>query len=714
MSISRRGHSIPRGSPHIENNVRSEASRAKKRTMEDVVVDIYQLFQLHKSSTVERHVSWLTQRIGTTCIDKTKDTLLQYFVELLSLTKKCGSLALKAICTLTVEEPRVRETLALPNEECVKALCRLEKLEKKRDLGSDVREWASKALNAIQNKAVHDLWSEVITEPVRLEDVQKLSEKSVSCVNGVPVLRKLAETLEDSKSSYVADIYFKLATTLALDGPSWKDVTNLRRGIDIIRQERLSSSVSDGHALVTEQLCTKLLKYASNSVTAVVAMKEILALAITDKYAREMLWKCEKRGHYLERQLSNTNSEIHKWTLRALCTIKEEYYNIHELWSNATVTATDKDGNGFNFQTISVNGGTDISGRSSELAQSLDKCKGKTQQSSKDLLGYVLQGAETSLTNLTGVITKDSKRPKLKEDGGFSIVYQGPVLIKGVPIAVKQLRMNREPTEFVIKNFARELRIIAELSHPNVSTFLGYAMEENESYSIILEWMERTLWDCLSAHDPEKDPESISRDPAKVFDVAFGIAKGVTYLHGENIVHADIKAANILLSRSGRPLVTDFGISRMSESLYSKGFYTTEASRFSKRWVPCEFYRLLDHEKFRPNTKSDVWAYGMTLLEILSSKLPYADIINEGGFEKKIMAYIIPNEPKLKFEVGCESAHNEVWELCKRCWTEDWKVRPEMKDVLWDLVKAKSRLGLGSALPNIPRFVSSSSPSPAV
>ncbi len=52
----------------------------------------------------------------------------------------------------------------------------------------------------------------------------------------------------------------------------------------------------------------------------------------------------------------------------------------------------------------------------------------------------------------------------------------------------------------------------------------------------------------------------------------------------------------------------------MTETFWSKGFYTTEASRHSTRWLAYDYYHVGDSGKFRPNLKTDVWAFGMTLL----------------------------------------------------------------------------------------------------
>ncbi|KLO04699.1 kinase-like protein, partial [Schizopora paradoxa] len=158
--------------------------------------------------------------------------------------------------------------------------------------------------------------------------------------------------------------------------------------------------------------------------------------------------------------------------------------------------------------------------------------------------------------------------------------------------------------------FARELRVSARLNHPNVLTFLGYVREETEKeikYCLVTEMMVGgSLRDRLNS----------TREPTttELLAMSLGVAKGVCYLHSKDIVHADLKAANVLISRSGDLVLADFGLARMAQSPWSKGYYTTEVTRASMRWVPFEYFHLEDSEKFRPDQKTDIWAFGMTLL----------------------------------------------------------------------------------------------------
>jgi len=305
------------------------------------------------------------------------------------------------------------------------------------------------------------------------------------------------------------------------------------------------------------------------------------------------------------------------------------------------------------------------------------------------LLQYILESApEGSLKDLTDFVNLEDMKPETK--GGFSEVYS--INIEGKIIAVKNLSLG-ESQDFVIRNFARELRVLARLSHPNVSTFLGYVLGEDKNYYILSEWMAKG---SLQQHLESLDKSTSNMPASQLFATSLGIAKGVRYLHGNSIVHADIKAANVLVSRSGEPLLADFGLSRMTESFWSKGFYTTEASRHSTRWLPHEYYYIGETEKFRPNPKSDVWAFGMTLLELLTCKVPYAHIRNDGALQRAIVNGVLPEEPKYEDPISDDAKlKHDVWSLCCKCWDLDPEKRLSMQDVLRELIRTKYRNGVG-------------------
>ncbi|KZV94967.1 kinase-like protein, partial [Exidia glandulosa HHB12029] len=90
------------------------------------------------------------------------------------------------------------------------------------------------------------------------------------------------------------------------------------------------------------------------------------------------------------------------------------------------------------------------------------------------------------------------------------------------------------------------------------------------------------------------------------------VLKGLVYLHGQNVIHADIKGANVLISSDGKALLTDFGVawSRVKNSV---SFTSQRAPRGTFRWMPPEFF---DGDTVEYTKPSDIWSYGCLFLEV--------------------------------------------------------------------------------------------------
>ncbi|KAI5991388.1 kinase-like domain-containing protein [Pisolithus albus] len=94
------------------------------------------------------------------------------------------------------------------------------------------------------------------------------------------------------------------------------------------------------------------------------------------------------------------------------------------------------------------------------------------------------------------------------------------------------------------------VNLLMQLQHDNVMPLLGIVTNFNNTVSMVTEWVERG-----NAHDYVQD---VAVDPRLLL---VDIAHGLNYLHDSGIVHGDLKGTNVLVSRTGRALVTDFGFS---------------------------------------------------------------------------------------------------------------------------------------------------------
>nr|XP_043620431.1 G-type lectin S-receptor-like serine/threonine-protein kinase At4g27290 isoform X2 [Erigeron canadensis] len=185
-------------------------------------------------------------------------------------------------------------------------------------------------------------------------------------------------------------------------------------------------------------------------------------------------------------------------------------------------------------------------------------------------------------------------------EGGFGVVYKGR-LEEGKEIAVK--RLSRYSNQGV-DEFKNEVICISKLQHRNLVKLLGCCIQGDEKL-LIYEYM------------PNKNKtQSMILDWTKRFNIIKGIARGLLYLHQDSrlrIIHRDLKASNVLLDEDLNPKISDFGIAR------SFGGNETQAN--TERVVGTYGYMSPEYALDGIfSTKSDVFSFGVLVLEIVSGK----------------------------------------------------------------------------------------------
>ncbi|KAL5198792.1 hypothetical protein ABZP36_002304 [Zizania latifolia] len=204
--------------------------------------------------------------------------------------------------------------------------------------------------------------------------------------------------------------------------------------------------------------------------------------------------------------------------------------------------------------------------------------------------------------------TGDFSDENLLGQGGFGYVHRG-VLPGGKEVAVKQLKAGSGQGE---REFQAEVDMISRVQHRHLVPLVGYCIAGARRLLVYDFVPNQTLEHHL--HGTRGSP--VLGWPTRL-RIAIGSAKGFAYLHEEcnpRIIHRDIKSANILLDNNFEPLVADFGMAKL----------TSESDTHVSTRVMGTFGYLAPEyaSSGKLTDKSDVFSYGVMLLELLTGRRP--------------------------------------------------------------------------------------------
>ncbi|EUC58992.1 tyrosine kinase family catalytic domain protein [Rhizoctonia solani AG-3 Rhs1AP] len=244
--------------------------------------------------------------------------------------------------------------------------------------------------------------------------------------------------------------------------------------------------------------------------------------------------------------------------------------------------------------------------------------------------------------------------------GGFGDIWMGK-LHNGGKVAIKAWRTNTlgECSYKTLKRAARGLFYWSRMEHPNIHRLQGVIMFRDQYLGMVSEWTENgNLHEYLRKY-PDADR----------YQLCIDIASGLEYMHNRSM-------ANVLVSSVGVAKISDFDFSVMSEvgSLVFTESSNTRAG--SVRWAAPE---ILFSETPKRTTQSDVYALGMTMLEVFTREVPYPECRHDFTVFAKVQKGTLPARPLDRLKN--DEQGDMVWQLLLRCWNREPSERPSSRQV---------------------------------
>ena len=197
-------------------------------------------------------------------------------------------------------------------------------------------------------------------------------------------------------------------------------------------------------------------------------------------------------------------------------------------------------------------------------------------------------------------------------EGGMAIVYKAYDTRLESEVAVKVIRIERLAPEILqraMKRFEREAKSLAQLTHPNLVKVLDYGEYEGQPYLVMPYLMGGTLKQKMKGQPMQWQEAARLLIP---------IARALDYAHKRNLIHRDVKPSNILITESGEPMLTDFGVAKIIDEEATLDLTGTSAAVGTPEYMAPEqaTSKNIDH-------RADIYALGIVFYEMVTGRRPF-------------------------------------------------------------------------------------------
>jgi eukaryotic-like serine/threonine-protein kinase len=261
--------------------------------------------------------------------------------------------------------------------------------------------------------------------------------------------------------------------------------------------------------------------------------------------------------------------------------------------------------------------------------------------------------------NLEGTRLGGYTLGKLLGAGGMGSVYRATSNAKGTatkPVAIKVLGSEHTGDPTSVERFQREAEAVKRLDHPNVVRILELDAARGHRF-IVME-----LCNGPSFRNLIRDPSQAAR----IVGILAQVADGLAHAHARGIVHRDVKPDNVLLTRSGKAKVADFGLAKVTDatSLSAQGTIVGTAKYISPEQA----------QGRKATAASDVYSMGVMLFEAITGEAPFASETHHGF----LFQHVAEAPPKPALHAAYPRA---LGRLALDCLAKEPAERPSIEEV---------------------------------
>ncbi|TDL18692.1 kinase-like protein [Rickenella mellea] len=260
-------------------------------------------------------------------------------------------------------------------------------------------------------------------------------------------------------------------------------------------------------------------------------------------------------------------------------------------------------------------------------------------------------------------ITDRSEHPLYA--GGFGDVWRASWRGRSVALKSPRLTLVVNDAERAHRNLCREVLLWRQLNHPHLLEFLGVCKYSSPYTSIVSPWMENgTVLNFVQ-----------TRPKVGRIRLLKQVASALSYLHEHDppVVHQDVRCINILVNDKQEAVLGDFGLSRIDNN-----FFTSMASTMQHgctRWQAPELLFPPSGEIPSTSWATDMWSFGMVVLELFTECLPFAKTAVDSAVIIDIYHGRKPDRP-IDSEVKAPGLSDRVWACVEKCWSKSPSDRP--------------------------------------